>query len=201
MEISYTNLSGKPLTEQQVQLSEEYIKIFKENNRLKKEEFYDNNIISNTIYYIEFGNSHAELLNLNLEVININEIEDVNSDYTKYHSYQYKNGILKSKGLSVRTNHNDIGIMYEELDLQTNLPIYNTLFKLYEDQNSGYEFEFRYHSTGQLTHIIVSNDSISFYEQYRANEIDLIPHFEWWNQYSSYYLNAEPAVPDGIVIV
>ena len=109
--------------------------------------------------------------------------------------------IIQNKGLSVRTNFNDVAIMYQGLDLQTNLPDYISAFKLYEDKNNGYEFEFKYYPTGELASIIVSNVAISFYEQYRSSELDLIPNFEWWNQYSSYYLNAEPAVPNGIIIV
>jgi hypothetical protein len=199
--IYYTDYNGNLLTEQQLQLADSYIKVFKVDNRLRKEEFYNDGILSSSIYYVEFGSPHNDLLNLNLESISINEIEDVNSNYTKYHSYGYKNGIIQNKGLSVRTNFNDVAIMYQGLDLQTNLPDYNSAFKLYEDKNNGYEFEFNYYPTGELASVIVSNDTISFYEEYRSSELDLIPNFEWWNQYSSYYLNAEPAVPNGIIIV
>jgi hypothetical protein len=199
--IYYTDYHGNLLTEQQLQLADSYIKVFKVDNRLRKEEFYNDGILSSSIYYVEFGSPHNDLLNLNLESISINEIEDVNSNYTKYHSYGYKNGIIQNKGLSVRTNFNDVAIMYQGLDLQTNLPDYNSAFKLYEDKNNGYEFEFNYYPTGELASVIVSNDTISFYEEYRSSELDLIPNFEWWNQYSSYYLNAVPAVPNGIIIV
>lgn len=197
----YTDYHGNLLTEQQMQLADSYIKVFKVDNRLRKEEFYNDSKLLNSFYYIEFGAPHNDLLSLNLESISINEIEDVDSNYTKYHSYGYQNGILEGKGLSVRTNLNGVDILYYKLDLQTNLPVYHSSFKLYEDKNSGYEFEFRYYPTGELASVIVSNDSISFYEQYRSSELDLIPNFEWWNQYSAYYLNAEPAVPNGIIIV
>ncbi|MCC9074117.1 hypothetical protein LNQ49_21240 [Flavobacterium sp. F-65] len=199
MEITYTNLYGKTLTAQQVASSDIFIKIFKENNRLRKEEFYDRNMLFNTLNYIEFGSSHQDLLALNMGTISIIEIEDTDSNYIKYHSFKYLNGIIKSKGLAVRKT-NDVGIMNQTLDLQTNLPIYNKTYKYYEDQTNGYEFKFHYYHSGELTSIIVSNDARKFYEQYKISELNLIPNFEWWDQYSSYYLNAEPVIPNGIVI-
>jgi hypothetical protein len=200
MDITYTDYHGNILTEQQIQLVGSYIKVFKENNRLTKEEYYDENNLINTFFYIEFGESHQNLLGLNFDKISINEIEDINLNFIKYHHYGYYQGILKSKGLEVRDN-NDFILMSQELNLQTNLPNYNKTYKFFEDKNNGYEFEFKFYPTGELASIIVSNDAISFYEQYRSSELDLIPNFEWWNQYSSYYLNAEPAVPNGIIIV
>jgi hypothetical protein len=200
MDIIYTDYHGNILTEQQMQLAGSYIKVFKENNRLTKEEYYDENNLINTFFYIEFGESHQNLLGLNFDKISINEIEDINLNFIKYHHYGYYQGILKSKGLEVRDN-NDFILMSQELNLQTSLPNYNKTYKFFEDKNNGYEFEFKFYPTGELASIIVSNDAISFYEQYRSSELDLIPNFEWWNQYSSYYLNAEPAVPNGIIIV
>ncbi len=200
MDITYTDYHGNILTEQQMQLAGSYIKVFKENNRLRKEEYYDNNVHASTLHYIELGESHSDLLGLNLELINIIEIEDIDANYTKYYSYGYYNGILESKGLEVRKNEN-INLMGQELDLQTNLPNYNKTYKYYENKNSGYDFKFKYYPTGELASVIVSNDAISFYEQYRLSELALIPNFEWWDQYSSYYLNAEPAVPNGIIIL
>lgn len=198
--IYYTDYNGNLLTEQQLQLADSYIKVFKENNRLRKEEYYRNNALSSTLYYIELGESHSDLLAINLVSINIIEIEDIDANYTKYYSYGYYNGILESKGLDVE-KIDGIALLSQELDLLTNLPNYNKTYKFYEDKNNGYEFEFNYYPTGELASVIVSNDTISFYEEYRSSELDLIPNFEWWNQYSSYYLNAVPAVPNGIIIV
>lgn len=198
--IYYTDYNGNIVTEQQLQLVNSYIKVFKENNRLRKEEYYRNNALSSTLYYIELGESHSDLLAINLVSINIIEIEDIDANYTKYYSYGYYNGILESKGLDVE-KIDGIALLSQELDLLTNLPNYNKTYKFYEDKNNGYEFEFNYYPTGELASVIVSNDTISFYEEYRSSELDLIPNFEWWNQYSSYYLNAEPAVPNGIIIV
>ncbi len=200
MDITYTDYHGNILTEQQMQLAGSYIKVFKENNRLRKEEYYDENNLINTFFYIEFGESHQNLLGLNFDKISINEIEDINLNFIKYHHYGYYQGILKSKGIEVRDN-SDFILMSQELNLQTNLPNYNKTYKFFEDKNNGYEFEFKYYPTGELASIIVSIDDISFYEQYRPSELALIPNFEWWDQYSSYYLNAEPAVPNGIIIL
>ncbi|KFF02228.1 hypothetical protein [Flavobacterium hydatis] len=199
MEITYTNFNEKPLTAQQVASNDRYIKIFKENNSLRKEEYYENNILINTLNYIEFGSPHIDLLLINNESIAIIEIENIDSNYAKYHRFKYHNGIIKSKGLSVYKS-NQLCMMTQDLDLQTNLPLYYTTCKYYEDQINGYEFEFNYYNTGQLASVIVSNDAKRFYEQYKSSELELIPNFEWWNQYSSYYLNAEPAVPNEIII-
>ena len=199
MEIIFTDNNGNILTEKQKQFTDSYIKVYKENNRLRKEEYYDENNLTNTFFYIELGESHKNLLDLNFEKISINEIEDVNLNYTKYHHYGYYQNILKSKGLEVRDN-NDFILLSQEIDLITNQPIYFKTSKFYEDQNSGYEFEFRYYPTGELGSVIVSNDAISFYEQYKFSELELIPSFDWWSLYSSYYLNAEPAVPKDIEI-
>ena len=200
MEIIFTDNNGNILTEKQKQFTDSYIKVYKENNRLRKEEYYDENNLTNTFFYIEFGESHQNLLELNLDKISINEIEDINLNFIKYHHYGYYQGILKSKGLEVRANNNFI-LMSQELNILTNLPNYNKTYKFYEDKNNGYEFEFKYYPSGELASVRVSNDAISFYEQYRSSELDLIHNFEWWNQYSSYYLNAEPAVPKDIEII
>jgi hypothetical protein len=167
---------------------------------MRKEEYYDKNGLFNVLYYIEIGTSHQNLLSFNLDLITIIEIEDINLNYTKFHSYQYINNVLQSKSFSIRTK-DDKDLMSQELNILTGLPYYNKTCKYYIDEMNGFEFEFEYHSSGVLVSIIVSNDSISFYEQYRPSELDLIPNFEWWSLYSSYYLNAEPAIPDGILIV
>lgn len=200
MEITYTDIDGNLLTEQQIQLAGSYIKVYRENNRLRREEFYYDNEYSSTLHYVEIGESHSDLLASKVGLINIVEIEDIDEYYTKYYGFSYFNGVLKSKGLEVR-KHETINLMGQELDLKTNLPIYNKTYKYYVNQNSGFDFVFKYYPTGELAFVIVSNEALSFYEQYKSSELNLIPKFEWWDQYSSYYLNAEPAVPDGIVIV
>lgn len=198
MEITYTNLHGKPITEQQIDATEIYIKVFKENNRLRKKEFYDNNQLFNELYYIELGESHQELLDLNLESIGILEIEEIDIYYVSYKSFSYYNNLLENIGFEIVYVSTGKTILTQDLDLQTSQPLYNKTYKYYEDE-AGYEFRFDYYHTGELAFIIVSNDEISFYEQFRASELNIIPHFEWWNQYSSYYLNAEPAVPNFII--
>jgi hypothetical protein len=91
--------------------------------------------------------------------------------------------------------------MSQDLNIETNTPIYNKTYKYYESLKTDYEFKFQYYSSGELARIIVSNKATQFFEEYRLSELNLIPNFEWWDQYSSYYLNAEPAVPSGIIIV
>ncbi|AYN03388.1 hypothetical protein [Flavobacterium sp. 140616W15] len=198
MEITYTNLYGKTLTAQQIESSDIFIKIFKEDNRLRKKEFYENNVLFNQLNYIELGSSHQDLLLQNTELIGIIEIEDIDANYTKFHCFTYFNKILESKELEIESN--GVIIISQDLNIQTNIPIYNKTYKYYENQEEGYEFEFQYYSSGELASVIVSNRVKQFLEQYRFSELNLIPNFEWWDQYSSYYLNAEPAIPNGIVI-
>ena len=200
MEITYTNFHEKPLTVEQILTSSSYIKIFKENDNLKKEEYYENNILVNTLNYIEFGSSHQNLLLLKNEKISIIEVENIDSNYVKYHRFKYFDGVLKNRGLSIYKT-NQLCIMTQDLDLQTNVPLYYTTCKYYDNQINGYEFEFKYYNSGQLASIIVSNDAKRFYEQYKVSELSLIPNFEWWNLYSSYYLNAEPIIPNKIIIM
>lgn len=198
MEIIYTNLYGKTLTAQQIVSSDIFIKIFKKNNRLRKKEYYENNVLFNQLNYIELGSSHQDLLLQNTELIGIIEIEDIDVNYTKFHCFTYFNKILENKGIEIESN--GIIIISQDLNIQTNIPIYNKTYKYYEDQNKGYEFEFKYYSSGELASIIVSNREKQFLKQYKFSELNLIPNFEWWDQYSSYYLNAEPVIPNEIVI-
>ena len=199
MEIRYSNINGKPLTPEQIVSSKIYKKILEENSRLRRVEYYEDNIITDTFYYIEFGTSHQDLLALDQDVIKIIEIEDVDLNYIRHRSFKYYNGLLESKGIEI-CNSDGYWIITQDLDMQTNLPIYNKTYKYYTDSINGYEFEFSYYSSGELASVVVSNVAINFYEQYKFSELDLIPHFEWWPQYSSYYLNAEPAVPDNMII-
>ena len=199
MEISYKALSGKKLEEDQLPDIKNYIKVFKENNRLRKKEHYKNNLLVNEWYYIEFGESHQELLSLNLQSIKICEIQYIEANYTKNHNHTYHNSILIKKSISVSSNGE--GILYQIFDIQTNLPIYHTTIKSYNDKSSEYTFTFYYHSSANLSCVLVANDNIDFCEQYGVSDLDLIPNFEWWEKYSAYYLNAEPAVPVDIVIV
>ncbi|KGO86107.1 hypothetical protein Q765_12380 [Flavobacterium rivuli WB 3.3-2 = DSM 21788] len=196
MEISYTDFSGKKLEIDQLPDIEDYIKVFKENNRLQKKEFYIDNLFINEFYFIEYGKSHRELLSLNLISIKICEIEYLTSNYTKNHNHSYYNSTLNSKSISIYINNKSI--FYQEICIEDNSAIYNKTKKYYESDGR-YEFIFQYNHTGHLAWVIVSNDSLTFYEQYRPSDLDLIPNFEWWEKYSSYYLNAEPAVPVDIV--
>ncbi|WP_281233884.1 hypothetical protein [Flavobacterium gelatinilyticum] len=200
MEITFTNLHGIPLTEQQVSSAYSFKKTFKENNKLRKVEYYDDKILKDTFYYIDKGFSHEELLVQNSNLLKITEIEDIDFNYTRHYSFLYRDSILKEKGIEI-INFKDMLIMTQDLDMETNLPLYGKTYKYYDDEVNGYQFEFMYYSSGELASIFVINDTIKFYEQYRPSELGLVPNFEWWNQYSSYYLNAEPAVPDGIIIV
>lgn len=198
MEIEYTNLYGKPLTAQQIGSSDIFIKVFKENNRLRKREYYENNVLFNELNYIELGSSHQDLLLQDDESIGIIEIEDIDANYTKFNCFTYFNKTLEDKGIEIESNGKSI--ISQDLNIQTNMPIYNKTYKYYENQNTGYKFEFSYYSSGELASIIVLNREEQFLEQYRFSELNLIPNFEWWDQYSSYYLNAEPAIPNGIII-
>ena len=195
MEIRYTDLHGKALTSQEVFINKFYRKIFEENNRLRKVEYYEDNVINDTFYYIEYRSSHQQLLALNQNTLKVIEIEDLDINYTKHRSFKYHNGILESKGIEI-CNAEGYLIMTQDLDMETNLPLYNKTYKYFNDNN--YEFEFQYHSSGDLISILVSNPNISFYEQYRFSDLGLIPYFDWWQQYSLYYLHAEPSVPNCI---
>lgn len=198
MEIKYTNLYGENLTTQQVGLNNIFVKVFKDSNRLRKKEYYENNILFNELNYIELGASHEELLSQNTDSIGIIEIEDLNNNYTKLHCYTYSNNILESKGIEIELNGRTI--MSQDLDIQTNIPLYNKTYKYYENIKKGYEFKFQYYTSGELARIIVSSKTTHFFEEYRLSELALIPNFEWWAQYSSYYLNAEPEVPNEIIV-
>ncbi|MFC4478823.1 hypothetical protein [Flavobacterium chungangensis] len=198
MEIKYTNLYGENLTTQQVGLNNIFVKVFKDNNRLKKKEYYENNILFNELNYIELGASHEELLSQNNDSIGIIEIEDINDNYTKLHCYTYSNKILESKGIEIELNGKTI--MSQDIDIQTNIPLYNKTYKYYEDIKTGYEFKFQYYTSGELARIIVSNKTVYFFEEFRLSELALIPNFEWWPQYSSYYLNAQLEVPGEIIV-
>jgi|GEM_PF-4811257 len=197
MEIRYRNLYGKPLTAQQIATSEKYEKIYEQDNRLRKIEYYKNSMLVDTMYYIELGTSHQELLANNPTILKVIEIENININYTKFRSFRYVEGLLVRKGVEV-SNSEGVYIMFQSLDVQTNLPLYNTTSKLYI--KDGYNFEFKYHSSGELVSVVVTNDALAFFEQYRFSELNIIPNFEWWEQYSPYYLNAEPAIPNGIII-
>lgn len=199
MEISYKDLSGKEITVQQVSITVKYIKDYKANGRLIKKELYKNDLLVNEWYYIEFGESHQELLSLNLQSIRICEIEYIDANYTKNHNHTYNNSVLIKKSISVSSASE--GIFYQVFDRDTNTPIYHTTIKSYNDESSGYTFTFYYHSSGKLSSVLVANDNIDFCEQYSTYDLDLIPHFEWWEKYSSYYLNADPPVPVDMVIV
>jgi hypothetical protein len=198
MEITFANLQGDTLTNQQAFSVYSYKKIFKENSRLRKVEYYENKILKDTFHYINKGFPHEELLTQNSNLLKIIEIEDIDFNYTRHYSFMYCDNIIEKKGIEI-SNSNGMWIMTQDLDIDTNLALYGKTYKYYEV--NGYEFEFKYYSSGELASIFVVNDVIKFYEQYRASELNLIPNFEWWNQYSSYYLNAEPAVPNEIIIV
>ncbi|UUF12761.1 MULTISPECIES: hypothetical protein [Flavobacterium] len=197
MKIEYTDLYGANLTEQEVGLNSIFIKIFKENNRLRKKEYYENNILFNELNYIELGTSHENLLLKNNDLIGIIEIEEIDLNYNKLYCFTYFNRILESKGIEIELNGRTI--MSQDLDTQTNTPIYNKTYKYYENLKTNYEFKFEYYTSGELIRVIVSNKTTQFFEEYRVSELNLIPDFEWWDQYSSYYLNAEPAIPELII--
>ena len=197
MEIRYSDLYGKPLTAQQIVASKEYIKIFEENNRFRKKEYYEDGELEDTVHYIESGTSHQELLIVNPSILKIIEIEDINANYIKFQNFRYIDGVLVDKGIEI-SNSDGLSIMVQDLDIHNNQPINHTTYKYY--MKDAYEFEFLYHSSGELVSVVVTNDTLDFFEQYRFSELNIIPNFEWWEQYSPYYLNAEPAIPNGIII-
>jgi hypothetical protein len=202
MKTTYTNLYDKEIKVQQITSDNQYYKVFKDDDdKLIKKEFYGNNKLMHTYFYIDLGSSHQDILSSNnKDSIVIIELEKINDNYSKHFGFEYLNRVLKNKDLSIY-NNDGICLMVQHIDMNTNLPLYNETSKYYEDSNNGYEFEFNYHISGKLAFILVSNFATNFYEPYRPDELNMIPNFEWWDQYSSYYLNAEPAVPNGVIIV
>jgi len=201
MKTIYTNLYNKEITVQQIQSNSKYYKVLKnDDNKLIKTEFYDNNNLKHTYFYLDFESSHQDILTLNHnKSFSIIEIEVINENYFKHFGFEYLNGIIKKKDLSIYDS-NEYCLMIQDITIDTNLPMYNETCKFYND-SSGYQFEFNYFKSGELSSIFVSNKTLRFYQPYRTDELNMIPNFEWWDQYSSYYLNAEPAVPNGIIIV
>lgn len=201
MKTIYSNLVNKSVTEQQITSMDLYYKVFKDdNNKISKKELYDKNKLSVVEFYIDRGAYHTDILATNSKgSIIIIEVEKVNNNYFKHFCFEYLNGILQNKDLTI-VNNEEFCFMIQDIDKETNLSIYNQTVKFYEDSD-GYELEFYYHTSGELLYVSVSNLSLGFYEPLRSDELSLMPNFEQWNQYSSYYLNAEPAVPDGIIII
>lgn len=200
MKISYTDLSEKEITKEQITPNGMYYKVFKDdNNKIVKQEFYNDEKLLHTYFYPDLGSSHQDILDLQTqESIVIIEIEQINENYSKHYLFGYRNGILNEKDFSIYDKN---GYCFMTHDIETNIGSRKETTKYYQDAKSGYEFEFSYYESGELSSVIVSNDSPHFYEPFRSDELNMIPNFEWWDQYSSYYLNAEPAIPDYIITI
>lgn len=194
MKISYQNISQKEITQEQIIPNEGYYKVFKDgNDKIIKEEYYKDEKVFHTYFYVDLGSSHQEILDLQTEEsIVFIEIEMINKNYFKHYLYEYRNGVLSNKDFSIYDN---TGFCFMTRDIETNMSSRLETIKYYEDPKSGYEFEFNYSESGQLSGVIVFS-STDFFEPFRADELHMIPNFEWWEQYSSYYLNATPEIPD-----
>lgn len=200
MKITYTNISEKEITKEQIIHNGMYYKVFKDdNNKIVKKEFYSDEKLLNTYFYLDLGSSHQDILDLQTEEsIVIIQIEQINENYSKHYLFEYRNGILNEKDFSIYDKN---GFCFMTHDIETNIKSRKETTKYYEDPKSGYEFEFSYCDSGELSSVIVSKDSPHFYKPFRSDELNIIPNFEWWNQYSSYYINIEPAIPSYIIII
>lgn len=198
MKILYKNTSQKEITKEQIIPNSGYYKITKDDNgKIIREEYYSDEKLICTYFYVDLGSSHQEILDLKIEgSIVFIEIEKINEYYSKHHLYAYKNKIVTEKDFSIYDNN---GFCFMVQDLETNIKTRLETNKYYKDPKSGYEFEFDYSDLGKLMSIEVSNNSPFFHEPFRSDELGLIPNFEWWEKYSSYYLNAEPAVPKYVI--
>jgi len=107
MKTLYTNLYNTEITVQQIQSNSKYYKIFKcDDNKPLRSEFYDNNKLKHTYYYVDLESSHQEILiSNNNKSLSIIEIEVINENYSKHFGYEYLNNILKKKDLSIYDNN------------------------------------------------------------------------------------------------
>lgn len=93
--INYTNYLDQPIDQTQIELIDKYNKIYKDDNLIKKVEFYEDKQIKSLIYYRDLE-TNEEILNAysNIELIDIRTRENYGGIYTIEICRAYYNGVL-----------------------------------------------------------------------------------------------------------
>lgn len=190
--IEYRNELGKTVTNQQLTMLEKYVKILKINSVIKKEETFNNGKISVVDYIKDSTESLSEILSSypNDIPIHINNHFEIFGNYKMKYFESYKDGIIYQKVCSLY-NINDIIILTQNIDLNSNLPIINSTKKYFHFNEDEY-YEFSYHDNGNLIGMYSTHDLN--YGSWRTDELAGLEGFSW-SQVGNYYQNAHPTVP------
>jgi hypothetical protein len=194
MIIEYRNLDNQKITSQKAFLTEEYSEVYIDevSGLVKIEKIFSNKELLAINYYLDPSEN---------ELDKINEVRNL-SDRFWITTREYYNGLLIEEtkdfsnnavlGFHSRNLHNNKGevICREELDLNTQLPLYeNTIKYLFND--SGDELlEATYNSDGSLEQITYKPD---YYNEQDWESYDQTSFYELQSKFKedlSYYLTA-----------
>ncbi|QTD39183.1 hypothetical protein JL193_08075 [Polaribacter batillariae] len=216
--IKYQNLSKQFITEQQANSSDEFLKLYYEDNFLKKREYYKGNILIGGGYFLSDGEVDIEVfqqLGTHLSWTFIVNQEIING-YTVIEYRSYHSDFTPRETFKKVINSDEKTIALIDIDPQTNQPITGVKYFLFGGQldpftSDGPDFpvywqedaegEFTFDENGQLEHIYFNIDAIKDNEnwdslssfQFDAQEI-FIDHM-MPTPVLNYFTNLEPLVP------
>ncbi len=152
-----TNMDNVEITQQQAAMSDMYWKQYIENNLLKKEEFFIEQKLSYTVHYKTSSETVQDILAAydGIDLV-IKEIIMIGSKrYIQQRDYS-PSGILEKRSNLLYDENNDL-IAKEEIDIVSNLPIYNETIKYYFNRQLDPKnelFECSYNEDGTLDGIL-----------------------------------------------
>lgn len=175
-----TNFDNIEITQQQAAMLDKYSKKYEENNTLKKEEFFIDQKLTTTIYYKSPNETvNSILTQFTGQNVVIRTITLINTKEFEQNDVYNNSGELIEKYNYLYDQNKDV-ICREEIDLNTNLPIYSETVKYYFDRDLDPEnelFECCYNEDGDLEHIIYNayeyQESKWFWEGGEPGESDI----------------------------
>jgi hypothetical protein len=143
MDIYFLTIIGEPIDESQAIKLRYCKKIYEINGVIKKDELYIDGKLGGVTYYRDAAESESQAINILLaqgyQSFDIAEKTASGSNIIEAHN-SYRNGILNLKGRYM-INPNGFWIAKEEIDITTNLPVYENTKKYYYDSSFGIDID------------------------------------------------------------
>lgn len=190
--IEYKNEFGNEVTQNQLALLKDYIKIEKINDSLKSEELYVDGIISRVDYQKSQNETISEILSKYSTEVAIH----ITTHFESFGIYQmgyiesYMNNNILSKSRFLKNEEDEI-ILSQDIDKVNNTPIPNTIKKYFSFTEDEY-YLFHYKDDGTLREMN-STRTIN-YGVWRPSDLNDLNGFSW-SEVGNYYQNANPIIP------
>lgn len=195
--IKYENNFEMPITSQQMQNTDNFYKVYIDNDLIIKKEEFENNTLIKLIYYRGSTESEQQAITNILnhydslkEGFEIRTVEIINNHKKETHRFFSSTGSYDNFFVTQLYNQYNL-LVYEKEENEFNGIINTDIRKYYLDQSNDQQYEFLYDTNGQLLAMKGENPPFVPENDYTISAVEINLFFPNFLVANPYYNNAE----------